>query len=122
MKDFLVKKLHVPESHVLSLIDGQATREAIVAGFKNHLIGNPSIAPNGRDAMIVFYAGHGSETPAPKGWISQGGKIENICPHDEQTLLVDGTEVHGIPDRTVGALLRTLAAEKGDNIVCSLPF
>ena len=122
MKEFLFKKLHVPQSHVLVLINGEATREAILAGFNNHLIGNPSITPKGGDAMIIYYAGHGSETPAPKGWPSQGGKIVNICPCDEGTTRVDGTEVYGIPDRTIVALLRKLAAKKGDNIVCLLPI
>lgn len=120
MHRFLVERLQVPESHVCSLFNEQATREAIISGFKTHFIGNPQIAKG--DVMLWFYAGHGSETPAPKGWISQGGKIENICPYDERTIGVDEKEVPGIPDRTVGALLRILAAAKGDNIVCPRHF
>ena len=69
------------------------------------------------DAIIISYSGHGSQAVAPKGWVSDNNRIETVCPHDEQTIDSDGKEVFGIPDRTIGALLRRIAATKGDNIV-----
>lgn len=68
------------------------------------------------DAIIIFYAGHGSEAKAPPGWASDNGKIETICPYDEQTI-ADKKFVFGITDRTFNGLLRKLADAKGDNIV-----
>ena len=50
-----------------------------------------------------------------------GGKIEMIVPYDCRTH-VNGRKVHGIPDRTIGALLVRLADAKHDNIVGSTAF
>lgn len=115
MVDFLSHKFHVPSSHFLCLANEKATRSAIISGFQKHLIENNNIERG--DAMVVFYAGHGSRVLAPKGWVADGSKIETICPHDERTIGRNGKEVFSIPDRTLGGLLRKLSSIKGDNIV-----
>jgi hypothetical protein len=67
------------------------------------------------DPILIFFAGHGAETDAPVGWEAGGPKIQMILP---QNYSADaGQEVHGIPDRVVGALLNELAREKDNNIV-----
>jgi Caspase domain len=113
--DFLSNRFHVPSHHLMCLADEKATRSAILKGFQSHLIENSNIQSG--DAIIVFYAGHGSRTAAPEGWVADGNKIETICPHDERTLDRNGVEILGIPDRTIDGLLRRVASTKGDNIV-----
>jgi hypothetical protein len=115
INDLLIKKLHVPSSNIALLLSEDATREAIISTFQSHLIGNNEIQTD--DAMVFFYAGHGSRIEAPKGWVTGGNQIETICPHDERTMLGKGDLIFGIPDRTINGLLRKLASIKGDNIV-----
>jgi hypothetical protein len=74
------------------------------------------------DAMLFFYAGHGSRVEAPSGWLAGDGMIETICPCDERTRDPNDDFIHGIPDRTIDGLMRRLAFQKGDNIVCALSF
>ena len=64
-----------------------------------------------------FNTGHGSRAAAPKGWVADESKVETICPHDERTSDYYGKDIFGIPDRTIGGLLRKLSFIKGDNIV-----
>jgi hypothetical protein len=116
---FLSDRLLVPDSHILFLSNEMATREAIISNFCTHLIENPNIEQG--DAIVFYYAGHGSRVQAPTGWISKDNKIETICPHDEWIKNAQGDTICGIPDRTISSLLRKLANIKGDNIVCS-PF
>lgn len=73
--------------------------------------------------------GHGDSVAAPQEWHSSDGKCEMILPHDASWSdlrqdLEDGIApaerkgfVHGIPDRTLGALIYRLHQAKGDNIV-----
>ncbi|KIM75325.1 hypothetical protein PILCRDRAFT_13734 [Piloderma croceum F 1598] len=79
--EILAHRFHVPSANFLFLADEQATRSAIISRFQKHLIENSNIQHG--DAIVVFYAGHGSQTDAPSGWIVDNGKVETICPHDE---------------------------------------
>ena len=115
-----LSSLQVPEANICTLINEDATRESILSRFQMHLIRNPQIEKG--DVIIFFYAGHGSRVEAPKDWGTSDGKIETICPHDEGTRDKDGKEILGIPSMTVNELFRTLAAEKGNNIVGPLFF
>lgn len=115
MVAFLRDRLQVPEDHIAFLSDESATRGNIISTFSKHLTQNEEILEG--DAMIVYYAGHGSRVPAPEGWQASDGQIETICPHDEGMQTADGKVITGIPDRTVNTLLRELAAKKGNNIV-----
>ena len=115
MVDLLARKLRIRSSHFLCLADERATRGAIISGFQDHLIDNNNIERG--DSMVIFYAGHGSRAAAPKGWVADESQVETICPHDERTDDDDGKEIFGIPDRTIGGLLRKLCGIKGDNIV-----
>jgi len=113
--DFLSHKFHIRSSHFLRISDERATRRAIIDGFQNHLIENSHIEHG--DPMVIFYAGHGSRAYAPDGWIADKKRVETVCPHDERSIGHDGKEIFGIPDRTIGGLLRKLSFIKGDNIV-----
>jgi Caspase domain len=113
--DLLSRKFHIRSSHFLCLANKRATRSAIIDGFQHHLIENRNIGRG--DAILIFYAGHGSRAAAPKGWVADESKVETICPYDERTFDCYKKEIFGIPDRTIGGLLRKLCSFKGDNIV-----
>jgi len=115
MVDLLSRKFHIRSSHFLCLANERATRSVIIDGFQHHLIENSNIERG--DAILIFYAGHGSRAAAPKGWVADDSKVETICPYGEWTLDCYKKEIFGIPDRTIGGLLRKLCSFKGDNIV-----
>jgi hypothetical protein len=115
LKDFLTECLHVPDSQIVLLTNEHATRGAILDNFQKHFTTNPRIHKN--DAIVLYYAGHGSRVPAPADWPATDGKIETLCPYDERITDENGEEIFGIPDRTINVLLRDLAAKKENNIV-----
>jgi hypothetical protein len=92
-----------------------ATRSAILDAFQKHFTTNTEVDEG--DAIILFYAGHGSRVTVPDGWAATDGMIETLCPYDERTKDANGEEIYGIPDRTINVMLRDLAAKKGNNIV-----
>ncbi|QRV99098.1 ICE-like protease (caspase) p20 domain protein [Ceratobasidium sp. AG-Ba] len=112
--NYLVQDLGVPRGQILTLFDEQATREGIITAFWTHLIHNGSIKPS--DPIVIYYAGHGESRPAPPEIYSSDGQWEFILPHDASSMSPDGSYIHGIPDRTLGALINELNKEKGDNI------
>ncbi|KAJ7137993.1 peptidase C14, caspase domain-containing protein [Mycena epipterygia] len=114
IKSFLTDRFHLPESQIVFLLNADATRNAILENFQTHLIDNSSIEKD--DAIIIYFAGHGSRVKAPESWSSMDGKIETLVPYDERTKTLDGEDIHGIPDRTINMLLSRLAREKGNNI------
>lgn len=117
-KNFLTDRLHVPGAQIELLLNKDATRSAILTTFQKHLTENPEIDEG--DALIFFYAGHGSHIPVPGDWSATDGMIETVCPYDERTKDEKGEDIHGIPDRSFNAMFRELAAKKGDNIVCTV--
>lgn len=65
MKKVLTERFAVPPGHIVTLIDRQATREAIVSAFRSQLIENAKKHPN---ALVIFqYSGHGSRVPDQNG-------------------------------------------------------
>lgn len=117
---FLTGVLGVPSSQIAFLADEKATKGEILKKFDQFLIRNAEIQRD--DAIVFFFAGHGCRPDAPAGWVTEGNKIETLCPHDVNTIGDDGEEIWGIPDRAIDALMRKLAFEKGDNIVCLTLF
>ena len=71
------------------------------------------------DPILIFYAGHGIEGNPPKEWHStwDSPKIQMIAPWDYGRSDSSGRAVEGIPDFTLGFLLRKIADSKGNNIV-----
>lgn len=114
VQQYLEKELNVPSSHIRNLRNEEATRAAIVDAFRQ--LQDDSRIKNG-DPILIFYAGHGGEVDAPVGWEAGDTKTQMLVPHDFRTK-VNNRDVHGIPDRTIAALLDRLSEKKGDNIVC----
>ncbi|KAF7376246.1 hypothetical protein MSAN_00039900 [Mycena sanguinolenta] len=114
VKAYLTNRFHIPEAQVAFLANQDATRENILETFKSHLIDN-SLVEKG-DAIIIYYAGHGSRAKAPSPWPSTDGQVETLVPYDERARTPDGAVIHGIPDRTLNMLLSRLASAKGNNI------
>ncbi|CAE6387334.1 unnamed protein product [Rhizoctonia solani] len=118
MSKFLTSDLHIPPHHITNLRNEQATRKAIVQGFKA-LWENPDIQRG--DPILIYYAGHGGLAPANQGWQERYGaeQIQVIFPYDYQLKNPESNNpvnVNCIPDKTISRLLNKLAEEKGDNI------
>ncbi|KAG6380459.1 hypothetical protein JVT61DRAFT_8601 [Boletus reticuloceps] len=115
MKQYLEQTLQVPEDHIRTLFDREATRDAIIQAFRD-LRNDERI--KGGSPIVIFYAGHGGELPAPVMWLwgAQESKIQCLLPQD-----YEGTIIPPIPDRTVGSLIGGIAKVKGDNIVRVTP-
>ena len=117
MRDYLQKNLGVPSSQIMNLRNSEATRAAIIDGVQAFSL-NDEIEEG--DPILIYYAGHGGSADTPEGWrAGSTGKIELLIPYDHSSPLADvsGNPMHGIPDRTLGALLSQLAILKGNNIV-----
>ena len=114
MRYYLQEQLGVPSSQIKDLRNSEATRAAIIDGIEAFSL-NDEIAEG--DPILIYYAGHGASADTPEGWVGYTGKIELLVPYDHSSALKDVNPKHGIPDRTLGALLSRLATRKGDNIV-----
>ncbi|KAF8597025.1 hypothetical protein BDV93DRAFT_548099 [Ceratobasidium sp. AG-I] len=69
-----------------------------------------------KDAIVIYYAGHGSKLDAPEGWEAGGPHIQALVPQNVKETDASGNPVPAIPDRTIAGLLDNLAHEKGNNI------
>jgi hypothetical protein len=69
---YFVDSLGVPTDHILMLVDNDATRAAIIQAFQYHFIDNSRIVKG--DAILFYFAGHGSRYMAPTGWTTVDGK------------------------------------------------
>ncbi|KAK0469283.1 caspase domain-containing protein [Desarmillaria tabescens] len=120
-QNYLLEGLRTPKENIISLRNQQATRKAIVEGFRS-LIHDPRIV-QGMAAMIIYYSGHGAVAPKPDEWTdwqTYDNEIEVLCPTDIGILDVNDKVVEGIPDRTISELLLELATAKGNNITLIL--
>lgn len=118
IRHWLTHDLHVPRDHICTLLDSQATKRNIEDKFMSHLVNNSNIEPG--DAILFFFAGHGSCLRAPNGWFERGGgEVEVLCPYDHDTRVAEG-RIAGISDRSLNAMLRDLCEVKGDNITVIL--
>ncbi|PFH53759.1 hypothetical protein AMATHDRAFT_170995 [Amanita thiersii Skay4041] len=119
VRQWLVNDLGVPKSNTRLLLDSEATRANIEDCIMNHLVNNPSIGHG--DAIIIYFAGHGSHIPAPPDWFQNdpAGYTDILCTYDHDTRNSTGRAV-GICDRSMHALLRQLSETKGDNITLIL--
>ena len=115
VQDFLQRQLGVPSCQIRNLRNSEATRTAIVKGIEAFSLDDKI---NKGDPILIYYAGHGGSAKTPKGWeVGDTNKIELLVPYDYSSSLEGGDPKHGIPDRTLAALLWQLADKKGDNIV-----
>ncbi|KAG6831837.1 hypothetical protein H0H87_003756 [Tephrocybe sp. NHM501043] len=118
IRRFLIDALKVPRDQISLLLDHRATKKAIEDAFMAHLVNNPAIEKG--DAIIVYFAGHGSSIVAPKEWFEGGTysanrTVEVLCSCDHDTTQSD-VRIAGISDRSLHAMLSELAQTKGNNI------
>ncbi|PPQ98711.1 hypothetical protein CVT24_003420 [Panaeolus cyanescens] len=119
LRHWLVDDLKVPPDQIHSLLDSQATKQRIEDTFMEHLVNNPCIEEG--DAIIIYFAGHGSSMPAPQGWFedSSTGPVEVLCTYDFDTKSPQG-RITGISDRSFNSMMAELSAFKGNNITVIL--
>ncbi|KAK0212903.1 caspase domain-containing protein, partial [Desarmillaria ectypa] len=122
MNRWLMSDLGVPKENICLLIDAEATKAGIETTFLSHLVNNPSIQRG--DAILIYFAGHGSLMPSPPDWYScilssrkvhTPPKVQVLCPYDHDTKGPEG-RISGLSDRSLKALIWDLSQAKGDNI------
>ena len=98
----LTDQYKVPRGQVLTLIDAQATREAVIRGFREHL----SKAGAG-DIAVFFFAGHGAQEPTSGCYlpVEPDGKNETLVCHDSRQ--PGGWD---LVDKDVAVLIEEIAA------------
>lgn len=115
---------NVPDSHILSLNNEEATTVRIVSALLNHFLFNDDIRSG--DAMVFFYAGYVSHLDSTSNAASQThGSGESdmndaIISYDATVSLSKAQLTHCITAKTLNRLLSWLSSLKGDNIVRSL--
>jgi len=114
VKRYLLERLQAHEDNIETLYDEYATRNAILAGLRD-LADNPQIKKD--DAIVIFFAGHGSSAKAPDDWQTENGEIQLLVPQDFNDSGEVREEQERIPDRTICAMLEMIAAKKGNNLV-----
>ncbi|KAK0433302.1 caspase domain-containing protein [Desarmillaria tabescens] len=132
MKEFLIKKLGVPERRIQCLLGSEKTSRddpltpsrANIVDMIYSLIDNPEIQRN--DNVVIYYAGHGSsyycseQIPAASEskdcCSSDACPIEALCPIDRDTMDNDGHPIPDISDRELNALFTQISRTKGHKI------
>jgi hypothetical protein len=109
MRDILATKFEFPSSNVLSLIDKNATRQAIIDKFYSHLIEGTSE----NDIIVFYYSGHGSRVKDHSG-DEDDDYDEAIMTHDSRS-----GDVFGISDDELNGLISILQ-QKRPNITVIL--
>ncbi|KAH8107997.1 hypothetical protein BXZ70DRAFT_884613 [Cristinia sonorae] len=119
IKRWLTHDLHVPRRQIALLTNEFATQTSIEETFMAHLVNNSAIERG--DAIVIYFAGHGSSIRAPRGWFEDGSKdVEVLCPYDHEMRNTTGGRVGGISDRSLHAMIKDLSDAKGDNITLIL--
>ncbi len=98
-----------------TLLDADATRDTVVAGFREHL-GRAGAG----DIALFAYCGHGSEEPAPAAIadLEPSGRIQTILLHDCGRR-IDGKLRRALADKELSLLIAELTA-KGGHVVTIL--
>lgn len=117
---WLSHDLGVPKVNICMLLDEEATLQNIQAAFVSHLVQNEAIHRG--DAILVYFAGHGSLIRAPPDWpLGQTATrdIQVLCPYDHDTKTTQG-RVAGFSDVSLKALLKALSLAKGNNVTVAV--
>lgn len=105
-----------PNADITVLLDDAATRDNIISAIS--ALAKADI--NHGDPILIFFAGHGTFTNAPAGWVAGQGEIQMLVPHNFVPKYPTTLSQHGIFDLTLSNLLWKIAEAKGDNIVRTL--
>lgn len=120
IKRWLVNDLGVPKHQIAMLLDEHATKQNIEATLDAHLLHNNQIQRG--DAILVYFAGHGSTLKAPHDWLLDGPMrchVEVLCPYDHDTKGSEG-RIAGISARAMHTFIDDLSKMKGNNITVML--
>jgi uncharacterized caspase-like protein len=92
------------QMHLKILLNEQATRQAVIDGFRDHL---SQAGPD--DVALFFYAGHGSQENAPEEfWHLEPDRLdETLVCYDSRT---DGS--WDLTDKELAKLIAEVAAKK----------
>lgn len=101
-RDVLVARYGFRNENIKLLLDHDATRDRITNELGSWL---PSVVKPG-DLVVVFYAGHGSQTWDTNG-DEEDGLDETICPAD----VIKGNPDKDIPDDEFNALLNAIPTD-----------
>jgi uncharacterized caspase-like protein len=110
VKEYLHDRLRTPYSQITTLVDTAATRDAIMTAI-NSLSEDDRIQDG--DPILIYFAGHGSVSPAPRQWERFCSQTELIVPHDADKAA--GKNL--IADLQLSQCLSKIAQAKGTNIV-----
>ncbi|KAF5389455.1 hypothetical protein D9757_004258 [Collybiopsis confluens] len=116
IKRWMVDELGVPKQHIAMLLDERATKQNIEVTLNNHLLHNNRIQKG--DAILIYFAGHGSTLKAPHDWLLDGPRrcnVEVLCTYDHDTKGVN-SRIAGISARAMHTFLHDLSKAKGNNI------
>ncbi|MGB0383671.1 MAG: caspase family protein [Ardenticatenaceae bacterium] len=118
IEQLLMEHFAVPQGHIRTLTNAQATHEAIKRTFREHLIGHAKMweAAGGSQpppAFLFHYSGHGAQMPDSTE-SEPDGYHETIVPYDSRT-----PGVFDIPDWELRELLDELGSYS-DNITVIL--
>jgi hypothetical protein len=93
----------------VTLLDGHATRAAIIDGFRTHLC-----RAGAGDFAFFYYCGHGSRGRVPVEWekLEPSGKLQTLAPADART-----TGVWDLADKEVNALINEVTASGAEVVV-----
>lgn len=128
-----LRSLGVPEGQITNLRDGTATRRGIIKAFEA-LSDNTEI--KSKDAILIYYAGHGGESPdkssqtvipvdyVPRPSPDHTSPLEEH-PNSNRTIPSEGqtdssSEGCPIPDRTIAALINSIARKRENNNIVSV--
>jgi hypothetical protein len=119
MEQFLTDSMNVSPTNIVTLLDEVATRSRIIGEIE--ALAKEDNPIQRHDPILIYYAGHGAETPAPEGWPAGGPgvNIQMIIPHDFNPHS-DDEHNGGILDIILSDRLSALATAKGNNIVSHL--
>ncbi|KAF5342788.1 hypothetical protein D9758_017116 [Tetrapyrgos nigripes] len=131
IKEFLVQTLKVPapeddtvetfdgpNTYIVELLDGKATRGKILEAFQS-LIKKTTIGHE--NPILIYFAGHGGEADAPDWWPGyKGFKIQMRLPYDFDPRSNTDRDSQGILDWELGYWLTELGKKNQDNITVIL--
>ena len=114
VREFLDRR--APGAQVRELLDGRATRRAVVAGFRDHLAG-----AGAGDVALFWFSGHGRRLPVPDvhRWVEPDGWLQTLVCADSGRRRADGTTTPDLLDKELSLLLAEVA-QRGSHVVVVL--